>query len=280
MKLTANRHGGTQGPYHFWRDRITAVRNNRHLIVRLLQLSLTEQYKRTFLGSVWLVLGPLLSITIWLILNYTGIYNPGDTGIPYAAYLLLSMSIWNFFTSFFRLISTSVTESGRMLMEVPFDMETKLVEKTLLALVHFAIPLGLNLIVLLWMGVGFSWHSLWFIPALIPLILLGMAIGIFISLIEVVFNDILLIASQGMTLLMYLTPVVYSTNVNSDFLQTAFAYNPLTYLLGVPRNLLVGLPVEHWDRYWIATAVAVAIFLIVVWFFFRSVFKIVERILE
>jgi lipopolysaccharide transport system permease protein len=146
--------------------------------------------------------------------------------------------------------------------------------------VHFAIPLALNLLVLLWMGVGFSMQSMLFIPALIPLILLGMAIGIFISLIEVVFNDILLIASQGMTLLMYLTPVVYSPNVNSSFLQAAFKYNPLTYLLSVPRNLLVGLPVEHWDRYWISSGVAVAIFLAVVWFFFRSVFKIVERILE
>jgi ABC-type polysaccharide/polyol phosphate export permease len=73
---------------------------------------------------------------------------------------------------------------------------------------------------------------------------------------------------------------VYSPNVNSSFLQAAFKYNPLTYLLSVPRNLLVGLPVEHWDRYWISSGVAVAIFLAVVWFFFRSVFKIVERILE
>jgi lipopolysaccharide transport system permease protein len=118
------------------------------------------------------------------------------------------------------------------------------------------------------------------IPALLPLILLGMSIGIFISLIEVVFNDILLIAGQGMTLLMYLTPVVYSEQVNSTLLRTVIQFNPLTYLIGVPRNLLVGLPVENWGAYWLSAVGSALVFLAVVWLFFRSVSKIIERILE
>jgi lipopolysaccharide transport system permease protein len=280
QQKSASKINSVSSPLLFWRKRIEALRNNRYLIIRLFQLSLTEQFKRTFLGSLWLVLGPLLGIIIWLILNYTGLYNPGETGIPYPAYLLLSMTLWNFFTGFFRLLSTTVTESGRFLLEVPFQMEAKLAEKTLLALVHLAIPMALNIIVLSLMGISFSLNSLLSIPALLPLILLGMSIGIFISLIEVVFNDILLIAGQGMTLLMYLTPVVYSEQVNSTLLRTVIQFNPLTYLIGVPRNLLVGLPVENWGAYWLSAVGSALVFLAVVWLFFRSVSKIIERILE
>ncbi len=280
MKLTANSPNARVGFFRFWKDRYMAVKRNKHLIKQLFILSLTEQYKKAFLGSVWIILAPILSIIIWLILNYTGIYNPGETPIPYVGYLLLTMSIWIFFTNFFKLIATSVTESGRMLMEVPFEMEAKLVEKILLCIVNFIIPFTLNIIVLLLLGVTFSFSSLLFFPTLIPLILIGISLGVFISLIEVVFNDVLLITSQGMTLLMYFTPVVYSDSVDSQFLQTMFKYNPLTYLLGVPRDLLVGAQVTDWSAYWVSAGLALLIFIVVIHFFFRSVFKIVERIFE
>jgi lipopolysaccharide transport system permease protein len=266
--------------FSFWADRISSVKRNKQLIGQLLYLGLTEQYKKTILGSLWLVIYPLLSIFIWLIMNYSGIYNPGDTGIPYVGYILLSMSIWIFFTSFFKHLATSVTESGRMLLEAPFEMEAKIVEKVLLTCVNFAIPLTLNIIVLLVMGVRFDWQALLFLPALIPLMLTGISIGVFFSLIEVVFNDIFLIVNQGMTVLMFLTPVVYSKNVESEFLQTVIKYNPLSYLIDLPRNLLIGGDVGDLTGYWIATAVAVVSFIAVIHFFFNSVYKIVERIFE
>ncbi len=213
-------------------------------------------------------------------MNYSGIYNPGDTTIPYVGYLLLSMSIWLFFVSFFKQLATAVTESGRMLMEAPFEMEAKLMEKILLNLINFLIPLTLNIVLLLIMGVTFNASALLFFPTLIPLILLGITIGIFFSLIEVVFNDVYLIVNQGMNVLMFLTPVVYTNNVKSEFLQAIIKYNPLTYLLSIPRDLLVGAPIANWDGYWISSGIAIVLFVLVIHFFFNSVYKIVERIFE
>lgn len=264
----------------FWLDRIRSVKSNKQLIKQLLYLSLTEQYKKTILGSLWLFINPLLSIFIWLIMNYSGIYNPGETSIPYVGYILLSMSIWLFFTSFFKHLATSVTESGRMLMEAPFEMEVKIVEKILLNIINFAIPLSINIVILLILGVKFNFGALLFLPALIPLMLIGISIGVFFSLIEVVFNDIYLIVNQGMNVLMFLTPVVYTDKVDSDLLQTVIKYNPLSYLINVPRNLLVGNTVEDLTGYWIASLVAVILFIGVIHFFFNSVYKIVERIFE
>lgn len=264
----------------FWANRVTSVKRNKQLIKQLLYLSLTEQYKKTILGSLWLFINPLLSVFIWLIMNYSGIYNPGETAIPYVGYILLSMSIWLFFTSFFKHLATSVTESGRMLMEAPFEMEVKIVEKILLNIVNFAIPLSINIVILLILGVRFDWSSLLFLPALIPLMLIGISIGVFFSLIEVVFNDIYLIVNQGMNVLMFLTPVVYTDKVDSELLQTVIKYNPLSYLIEVPRDLLVGSPVNDLTGYWIASAAAVVMFILVIHFFFNSVYKIVERIFE
>ena len=280
MRVAADSPNKGNGFIGFWQSRISSVRRNKQLIRQLLFLSLTEQYKKTWLGSLWLIVNPLLSILIWLIMNFSGIYQPGETSIPYVGYILLSMSIWLFFVSFFQQIATAVKESSRMLMEAPFEMEAKLVEKILLNIINFIIPLSINLIVLLAMGVSFGWSSLWFLPTLIPLMLLGISIGVFFSLIEVVFNDIYLIVNQGMGVLMFLTPVVYTTKVDSEFLQRIIQVNPITYLLSVPRDLLIGDPVTSWTGYWISAGLALFVFILVIHFFFNSVYKIVERIFE
>jgi lipopolysaccharide transport system permease protein len=280
MRVAADSPNKGNGFIGFWQSRISSVKRNKQLIKQLLFLSLTEQYKKTWLGSLWLIVNPLLSILIWLIMNFSGIYQPGETSIPYVGYILLSMSIWLFFVSFFKQIATAVTESSRMLMEAPFEMEAKLVEKILLNVINFIIPLSINIIVLLAMGVSFGWSSLWFLPALVPLMLLGISIGVFFSLIEVVFNDIYLIVNQGMGVLMFLTPVVYTTKVDSDFLQRIIQVNPITYLLSVPRDLLIGDPVTSWTGYWISAGLALFVFILVIHFFFNSVYKIVERIFE
>jgi lipopolysaccharide transport system permease protein len=280
MRVVVNSPSGGGGFFGFWKSRIASVIRNKQLIKQLLFLSLTEQYKKTWLGSLWLVVNPLLSIVIWLIMNFSGIYQPGETSIPYVGYILLSMSIWLFFVSFFKHIATAVTESSRMLMEAPFEMEAKLVEKILLNIINFMIPLSINIIVLLAMGVSFGWSSLWFMPALVPLMLLGIAIGVFFSLIEVVFNDIYLIVNQGMGVLMFLTPVVYTTKVDSEFLQSIIQVNPLTYLLSIPRDLLIGDEIANWTPYWISAGFALVVFVLVIHFFFNSVYKIVERIFE
>ena len=280
MKITAYGKGYSRGFFQFWKDRYTNVRNNRTLIWQLLVLSLTQQYKKTLLGSLWLLITPILGILVWLVLHYAGIYNPGETSIPFAGFILLSTSIWNLFISFFLNLGASASESGMMVLEAPFNMEIKLVEKTLFTLVNFAIPLMLNLIVLIALGVPLGWSALLFIPALLPLMILGVAIGTFFSLIEVVLHDVYIVAHKAMGVLMFLTPVVYSENVDSAFLQTIIRYNPLTYLISVPRNLLMNSPVENISYYWLAAALSIFLFVASVHFYFNSVYKIVEKILE
>ena len=280
MKITAYGKGYSKSFIQFWIDRFTAVRTNRQLIWQLLVLSLTQQYKKTLLGSIWLLITPLLSIVVWLVLNYAGVYQPGETTIPFAGYILLSTSLWTLFNTFFLNLGTSATESGPMFLEAPFDMEIKLSEKALYTFVNFGIPLALNIVVLLFLGVRFSWSALLFLPALFPLMLLGFSIGTFFSLIEVVFNDVFLAAQRAMGVLMFLTPVVYTEKVDSAFLQSIIKYNPLTYLISVPRNLLIGAEVEHLNFFWMSSALALLAFILAIHFYFNSVYKIVEKILE
>jgi lipopolysaccharide transport system permease protein len=256
------------------------IRDRFELLKQMVYINLTSQFKKTFLGNSWIIVDPIISILIWLLLHTAGVFSPGETDIPYPAYVLLSMSIWTFFIGFFNGIGTSVSESGRMLIEVSFPMEIKVLEKVIINCINFMIPVLINIIVLIFLGVEFSATSLLFIPALIPLMLLGIALGMFFSLIEVVFNDIFLFFKKGITLLMYVTPIIYSDNVNSVLLQKIIKYNPLNYLITIPRNLLIGSEITTYKFYLISSVFAIIVFILVFQFYFISVKKIIEKVLE
>ena len=256
-----------------WKRIFRNLKKSKELLNQLFYINLTSQFKKTILGSSWLFFDPVISILVWLLLHKAGVFSPGEMNIPYPAYILLSMSIFN-------TIGTSVTEAGRMLLEVSFPMEIKIAEKSLINVVNFIIPLVINIVVLIILGVPFSLQSLLFIPALIPLALLGMAFGIFSSLIEVVFHDLFLLFKRSLRLLMYITPIIYSKNVNSDILQTIMKYNPLNYLISVPRELLTGNEVTDMSSYWISGAIALLIFLVVMQIYYHTVNKVIEKILE
>ena len=243
-------------------------------------IGLTIQFKKTILGNAWLIIDPLLSILIWLMLNSSGMFNPGDTNIPYPAFLLISISLWTFFIGFFNTIGSSISEAGRMLVEVSFPIEIKVTEKIILNIINFILPLTITILVLIFMGIQFNLNNLLFLPAIIPLILFGVSMGLFFSLFEVIFFDIYILVKRSLRLIMYLTPIVYSPKLGVGLLGTITKYNPLTYLISVPRDIITGSPPNNLQEFWICSICTGIIFMITVQFYYISNKKIIEKILD
>lgn len=210
----------------------------RFLLQRLVVTSLTVQFRKTFLGATWLFLNPLITVFAWVLLHGTGLFDPGATGVPYPAYVLLSTSIWSLFLGLYQLTSNMLVQNAQVLLQHHFPREVYILEKMAVAVFNFLVPFALSVIVLLAYGVGFSWHVVLFPVALIPLILFGSAIGILFALLKAVFNDLNNLFDKLILLVMYITPVVYTSQPASPLLQEILRWNPLTYLLGFPRDLL------------------------------------------
>lgn len=209
------------------------------LIKWLTRVGLTQQYKRSFLGVAWLVISPAFSILLWVLLEASGILNPGDTAIPYVAYVFLSNAIWTLFMSFYKNISDTYTGRGGELLHNNFPHIIIIVEKIIITLINFLIPLLLSIAVLLAFKVNISWSALLFPIAILPLIFLGTGLGLLFSVLKIVALDLTNIFDNALEFLKYVTPVVFATTVNNATLQTIMKYNPLTYLISFPRSVLL-----------------------------------------
>jgi len=262
-----------------WIILIRNVIDSWELIIQLFKRDFLMSYKKSFLGMSWLIITPIMGILSWVFMNATGVLIPGDVGIPYPAYLLLSTSVFSLFQSFFTGASGTLEAGKGFINQVKFAHDALLVKQLLQQLANFLISFGLTIIVLLIFGVTPSWMIILFPVLIIPMMLLGAGIGLISSVISVVASDIQKAITFGMGLLMYVTPVIYSDKVSNPLLQKIIKWNPLTYLIGGVRDSMIYGRIDHFDRFLIASGVSLLFFLITWRLFYISEEKVIEKMI-
>jgi len=267
------------GWFRTWGIMVRNIVDSWELIIQLFKRDFLMSYKKSFLGMSWLIITPLMGIISWVFMNATGILSPGDVGIPYPAYVLLSTSIYGLFMSFYSGAAGTLDAGRGFISQVKFAHDALLVKQFLQQLANFLISFILTIIVLLAFRVVPSWMIILFPIMIIPMMLLGAGIGLISSVISVVATDIQKGIAFIMGLLMYVTPVIYSDKVNDPLLQTIIKWNPLTYLIGAVRDAMLYGRVEHLDRFLLASGLSLLFFLVTWRLFYISEEKVIEKMI-
>lgn len=256
------------------------LRKSAFLVWQLVRVNVTSMYKRSFIGLSWMVITPLLAVVAWVLLQGAGIMNPGDTAIPYPAYVLLSTSIWSFFVGAYQVTSNVLVQSGRLMITIRFPHVVLVAERVLVHLISFVIPFVINLLVLLLYGIPFTFWSLLFPLTLIPLLFVGVGLGLLVALMRVVAVDMAMLIDKMVGFLMFLTPIIYAPKVSLPILAKVVSYNPLTYLIGFSRDLLTAGTFFSPEIYLVVSLGSVLFLAFGFWGFTKFERKLVERMIN
>ncbi len=267
------------GFFQTWMVMVKNIIDSKELIYQLFRRDFLMQYKRSFLGFGWFFISPIIGIASWVFLNATGVLQPGEVGIPYPAYVLLSSSIWGLFMGFYQSSSGTLAAGAGFINQVKFPHEALLVKQTAQHLTNFLITFLVNIIVLIAFGVTPSWYILLFPIVIIPLFLLGAALGLIISVVSVVATDVTNIVNILLGFVFYITPVIYSIDDKSDTLKTVIKYNPLTYLISGVRDLMIYGRIEDLNIF-LAVSLGTFILFLLSWrLFYVSEDRVIERMI-
>ena len=258
---------------------ILNVVNSWDLIFQLTRRDLLMVYKKSFLGYSWIFIAPIMGILSWVIMKSTGVLTPGDVGIPYPAYVLISTSIWGLFMGFITASSNTLQAGEGFILQVNFPHEALFVKQILHHIANFTITFGVSMVFVLIFWFVPNWKIIFFPFLILPLLFLGSSIGLLISLIKIVAVDIQRAIEFAISLLMFITPVIYSNKIANPSLQIAMKYNPLTYLIGGIRDVIVSGHMNHPMIFLIVSLCTLIMFLISLRLFYVLEDKIVERIL-
>lgn len=251
----------------------------RELIYQLWRRDFLMQYKKSFLGMGWLIFAPIMGIVSWVFMNATGVLTPGDVGIPYPAYVLLSTTIFGLFSGFFGATASSLQTTQGFINQVNFAHDVIIVKQGLQQLSSFLITFTVSVVALFFFGVFPSWKIIFFPLMVFPIFFIGAAMGMIVSVISVVFPDITRVVNFVVGLLLYVTPVIYSPKFDNDILQIIIKYNPLTYIIGDARDLIIYGRIENLQNYCISIAGALILFLVAWRFFYISEEKVIEKMI-
>lgn len=267
------------GFFQTWTVMFKNIVRSRELVFQLFKRDFFLPYKKSFLGIGWILLSPIIGIASWVFLNATGVLQPGDTGIPYPAYILISTSMWGLFMGFYSAAAGTLGAGTGFIMQVKYPHESLLLKQTAQHLASFLITFVLNIILLIFFGVAPTVGLLLFPLAIIPMFFLGAGLGLMISVISVVATDVTNFVNLGLSVLFYATPIIYASQDKDPLLQRINELNPLTYLVGGVRDLVIYGRMEHFERFLIIGILSFVFFLLAWRLFYVSEDKVIEKMI-
>jgi lipopolysaccharide transport system permease protein len=248
----------------------------RELAWRLAVRDLSAQYRQTLLGFLWALILPLANTVVWIFLSSSGVVKLADTGIPYPVYVFVGTMLWAVLMDAVNAPLQGTTAAKPMLAKINFPREAIIVSGVYQTLFNAIIKIALILSAVIWFGITPGWEGLMIPFGVLSLVLVGTAIGLMVTPIGLLYQDI----GRGLPLLlqflMYTTPVVFAMP-KEGIAATLFQYNPLTPAIETTRAWLTGQPTEMLG-YFLIVNLTVALFLLVVWVIYRLAMPIlVER---
>ena len=212
---------------------------SRELAWRLLLREIGTQYRQTLLGYAWAILPVLATSLVFIVLNASQVVTLSDTGMPYAAYVLIGTALfalfWESLTGPLRLFA----RSRDIVVKIYFPREALILASIGYTLFGLAVKVALLAVALGWLGVWPAGaRSLLTVIPLMGLLFLGTALGVLLVPLGALFHDV----AYGLTMMangvMFLSPVVYAPPPRG-VLAALVQANPLTPLIMAARDLLV-----------------------------------------
>ncbi|MDJ0799833.1 MAG: ABC transporter permease [Calothrix sp. MO_167.B12] len=250
---------------------------SRELAWRLLVRDISAQYRQSLLGIFWAFLPPIITAASFTLAKSNGIINIGNTELPYPAYVMFSMTLWQTFTESLNGPVQAVSSAKPMLARINFPREALIIAKLGEVFFNFGIKLILIVGLFIWFQFPVNWSIILAPVALIHLVALGTFIGLLLAPMSALYQDI----TKGLTLIigfwLFLTPVVYPVPSDGVF-GSIVKLNPVTPLLVTTRELATTGIVSNPQGFWLASLIAI-VGLLLAWVIYRVAMPfVVERI--
>ncbi|MCX6985656.1 MAG: ABC transporter permease [Lentisphaerae bacterium] len=252
-----------------WRD----LKDSRELAWRLFVRDFSARYRQSILGIFWAFLPALLSGIVFIVLQAKAVVNFGKVDIPYPVFVIIGTTLWQIFSESINAPLKAVQGNVAMLAKINFPREALIIAAFYEVLFSMAIKSVVILAVMIIFKMPLGLGLLYSIPAVLFLILLGMALGLFLTPIGMLYRDIGSALTVFIQFWFFVTPVVYPTPHSYPYSLIA-TLNPVGTLLVGARDLMTKGILDHAELFMGISACSV-IGLFLAWIIYRVAMPII-----
>lgn len=263
--------------WHVWRDMARELIQSRELMWRLFLRDLSARYRQSVFGYVWAVMPAIVTVVTFTYLKGSGTLPIGETNIPYPAYVLLGMSVWQLFATGLTRTTQSLVQASAIITKINFARETLVLAAFGESIFNFLIRIVLIGVVFAWFGVVPEWTIILVPFVLIPLALMTVGFGFILSIANGVFRDIGNSLTLLLTFAMFLTPVIYPPPTQWPKVLINYL-NPVSPFIIATRDLITKGTLSQPDGLFYASVAGLVVFLVAWRIFHLAMSRIAERI--
>ncbi|HYK04886.1 MAG TPA: ABC transporter permease [Thermoanaerobaculia bacterium] len=238
------------------------LRNTATVAWHLFRRNVQVRYRRTWLGYAWLLLPIIATTLVWVYINARRLVVIAAPEIPYPVHVLAGMALWQTFVDALNAPLQQLAAGRQLVTRSRVPLEALVLAGVLEALSNCAVRLVVLASMLITYDVPIGWSVLFAPLGIAALMLLGLAFGVFLAPVGLLYDDVGRAVVMVTGLWFFLTPVIYRAPEEG-----ILRLNPVTPLLETTRAWLTSSAPAA-DGFVLVTAAAAAL-LVVAWVLLR-----------
>lgn len=254
---------------------IKAIYKWRELLWQMVGREVKSRYKQSILGYFWVILNPLAQMLVMSFAFSIIMRIPTNAAgnIPYSIFLFVALLPWTLFANSLSSASASLVNAGGLITKIYFPRTILVISTIVAKIVDF---LFANIVLIVYMviyQIPITWNILWIIPIFFIQQIFTLGLSLFFSAANLLYRDIQYLLAMILLLWMYVTPVIYSTDMVPAKYKFIFQLNPMAVIINAYRQVILGGGAPRYTSLLVGLAVSL-ITLLVGFSYFKSREKI------
>lgn len=203
----------------------------KDLVYMFVKRDFVAEFKQTILGPIWFFINPIFTTLVYVVV-FGNIAGLSTDGAPKVLFYLAGVTLWNYFSTCLTKTSSVFRDNANIFGKVYFPRLVMPITIVLSNLMKFGVQFSLFLAFLIYYIVqGEVQPNIWMLAT--PLIVILMAAfalgtGMIFSSLTTKYRDLQMLLGFGVSLFMYVTPVIYPLSSLKGIWKELALYNPLT----------------------------------------------------
>lgn len=232
----------------------------KDLFWQLTLRDIKSKYKQSILGYSWVILVPLINLTV-LSIVFSFVFKVPTGPIPYPIYLFTALVPWLFMTNAIVAATGSVVSNSSLVTKISLPREILPLSAVAAKFVDLFLTIIIFIFFMILFRVQFQMTT-FFVPFILFInLLLIMGISFFLSASNVFFRDIEHALGVMLGVWMYLTPVLYSPDLIPKNLKIFFYLNPMSAIIDAYRGTVLYGVLPFWPGFLYSCIFSVLIFI-------------------
>ncbi|MCD7709042.1 MAG: ABC transporter permease [Clostridiales bacterium] len=215
----------------------------RFLLWELIKKGIKLKYRRSYLGILWSLLEPLLSMIVLTIVFGTLLHKGKDKSFP--VYVLTGRLLYGYFSSATKTALMSMNRNASMIKKIYVPKYLYTISAILYNYIIFLISLVVLVAVGAVLGVRPTLYMFQVIPSLLGLLIFTTGCCLILAVLGVFFRDLEHLWGVVLTLIMYTSAIMYTAD---KLLESRWwwilRYNPMFCAIDTFRSGVFGEPMN------------------------------------